>query len=269
MGDELELRLHGDACASTLIHLPGLHGDWTLLAPFRHALGNRAHFIETTYPLRADWSLDDYASALDGALQVKGITSGWILAESFSSQVAWALLCRQQRDGNSARFHIKGLILVGGFVRHPWPWGVRLAQAISRRVPMCLVRILCRLYSQSAKKRFHHCAGAAGEFEEFVLRRTNEQDRSVITRRYGLIEKNNPGSIARETKLCVYHLSGAWDPIVPWWHVRLWLRKNCPGYRATRIIWNGGHNVLLSSPQQSADQILAWAQEIAATSAAK
>ena len=219
-----------------MIHLPGLHGDWTLLAPFRHALNNRARFVETTYPRQPDWTLDDYATAIESALLECEISSGWILGESFSSQVAWSFLHRQQQAGASARFRVEGLILVGGFMRHPWPWGVRLAQASSRRVPLTLLRFLCQLYSRGAKKRFHHCPGAAVEFDEFTQRRAN-------------------------TKLPVFHLTGAWDPIVPWWHVRPWLRKNCPGYRGTRIIWSGGHNVLLSSPQQSAEQILSWVKE--------
>ena len=132
---------------------------------------------------------------------------------------------------------------------------------------MALLRFLCQLYSCGAKKRFHHCAGAAAEFDEFVLRRANEPDRANMTHRYRLIAGNNPASIARETKLPVFHLTGAWDPIVPWWQVRPWLRENCPGYRGTRIIWSGGHNVLLSSPQQSTDQILAWIREINPSSA--
>ena len=244
-----------------MIHLPGLHGDWTLLAPFRHALNNRARFVETTYPRQPDWTLDDYATAIESALLECEISSGWILGESFSSQVAWSFLHRQQQAGASARFRVEGLILVGGFMRHPWPWGVRLAQASSRRVPLTLLRFLCQLYSRVAKKRFHHCPGAAVEFDEFIQRRANEADRYVITRRYGLIAGNQPAPIARDTKLPVFHLTGAWDPIVPWWHVRPWLRKNCPGYRGTRIIWSGGHNVLLSSPQQSAEQILSWVKE--------
>ena len=126
---------------------------------------------------------------------------------------------------------------------------------------MPLLRLLCQLYCRGAKTRFHDCSGATAEFDEFIQRRANEADRNAITRRYRLIVENQPAAIARETNLPVYHLTGAWDPIVPWWHVRPWLRKNCPGYRSTRIIWSGGHNVLLSAPQQSADQILSWVKE--------
>ncbi len=229
-----------------------------MLGPFRQALAGRARFVETTYPREPIWSLDAYAAAIEAALLEHGVNSGWVLGESFSSQVAWAFLHRQHAPGANARFNVKGLILVGGFIRHPWPWGVRIAHTASRRVSMTLLRPLCKLYVRGAKSRFGDCPGVPAELDEFARRRTNEPDRLAITRRYLLIHANDPASIARETKLPVYHLSGAWDPIVPWWQVRPWLRKNCPGYRGTRILWSGGHNVLLSAPQKSAEQILAW-----------
>lgn len=56
-GETLQLRIHGPVDEPTLIHLPGLHGDWTLLAPFRQALANRARFVETTYPHQPNWQL--------------------------------------------------------------------------------------------------------------------------------------------------------------------------------------------------------------------
>lgn len=257
----LQLRVHGNAGQPTLIHLPGLHGDWTLLGPFRQALAGPVRFVETTYPRRPDWSLDDYAGAIEAALLKQGITSGWILGESFSSQVAWQFLARQRSQGDAAKFKASGLILVGGFIRHPWSWGVRIARCVSRLVPMNLLRFLCKLYGRGAKKRFCDCLDTVAELDEFVARRANEPDRRVITSRYLLIAENDPASIASETTLPVHHLSGAWDPIVPWWQVRPWLRRNCPGYCGSRILWSGGHNVLLSAPTEAAGQILKWIEE--------
>ena len=31
MPEKLEIRIHGDASRPTLVYLPGLHGDWTLI----------------------------------------------------------------------------------------------------------------------------------------------------------------------------------------------------------------------------------------------
>src|SRR5262245_20034309 len=60
MADSLHLRVHYAEAASTLVYLPGLHGDWTLLGPFRAAVAGKARLVETTYPRRPEWSLDDY-----------------------------------------------------------------------------------------------------------------------------------------------------------------------------------------------------------------
>ena len=49
-------------------------------------------FVEFTYPRTQTWSLAEYASAVDAALIRNGIQRGWLLGESYGSQVAWALL---------------------------------------------------------------------------------------------------------------------------------------------------------------------------------
>ena len=48
--DRLQTRVYGDPSRRTLIYLPGLHGDWTLVGSFRKALGGRVRFVEITYP---------------------------------------------------------------------------------------------------------------------------------------------------------------------------------------------------------------------------
>ena len=50
MKEEVRLRVHGDESLPTLIYLPGLHGNWTLIGGFRQALKGRARLVETTYP---------------------------------------------------------------------------------------------------------------------------------------------------------------------------------------------------------------------------
>ena len=112
MTDELQIRIHGDASQPTLVYLPGTHGDWTVVGSFRRALGGRVRFVEFTYPRTVTWSLEDYAAAVETALLEQGIRRGYLLAESFSSQVAWPFLTR-------TGFQVEGVILAGGFVRHP------------------------------------------------------------------------------------------------------------------------------------------------------
>src|SRR5215207_4698065 len=89
--EPLGIRIHGRPAQLTLIHLPGLHGDWTLLGPFRLALAGKARLVEFSYPCGNEWSLENYASAVQAALSDRGITHGWLLGESFSSQIAWHL----------------------------------------------------------------------------------------------------------------------------------------------------------------------------------
>src|SRR3984957_9826640 len=132
MEEKLQLRIYGEPSQPTLVYLPGLHGDWTLVGSFRRALANRVRFVEVTYPRTLTWSLDDYAANVENALAEKGITRGWLLGESFSSVVVWPMIERK-------KFQADGLILAGGFVEHSMRWAARLVQRIAGATPLSLV----------------------------------------------------------------------------------------------------------------------------------
>src|SRR5260221_7529332 len=123
--ERVQLRITGPAESRALIYLPGLHGDWTLIRSFQLALRGAVRFVEITYPRTIDWSLQDYAAGVQTALKEAGITSGWVLAESFGSQVAWELM---QANGAGPSFEMDGLILAGGVVRHRIPSDVYTVQ---------------------------------------------------------------------------------------------------------------------------------------------
>ena len=127
MEEELQLRIHGEASLPTLIYLPGLHGDWTLIGGFRQAIAGRLRLVEFTYPRTLTWSLDDYALAIETALAQNGITRGWLLGESFASQVVWAMAAREG-------FPAQGVILAGGFVKYPLHRAVWLMEKITNRM---------------------------------------------------------------------------------------------------------------------------------------
>src|ERR1700677_2868257 len=110
--EKLTLRIFGDASLPTVIYLPGLHGDWTLVTSFRVALAGRARFVEITYPRSLIWTIADYADAIESALREAGITSGWLLGESFGSQITWELAGSSQSS-----FKADGIILANGFVK--------------------------------------------------------------------------------------------------------------------------------------------------------
>ncbi len=251
--DSVQVRVHHPNSRPTLVYLPGLHGDWTLVGNFRRALAGRVCLVETAYPRTIAWSLDDYGAAVEAALAATGIDRAHVLAESYGSQVAWALVER-------GRFKMQSLILAGGFVRHPMRWGVRLARKMAGDVPMSVLTRILFGYARIARLRFRKSTEMAQELDEFIARRT-DFDRHAATHRLRLIAENDPRSIASRTTVPVYALSGAIDPIVPWPPVHSWLRKHCPACRRFRVIGRADHNVLGTAPGLSADQVVEWIGE--------
>src|SRR5437660_12043838 len=90
--EAIRFRIHGDASLPTLVYLPGMHGDWTLVSSFRAAVAGKIRFVEFAYPRTERWSLDDLARSIEEALLANGIKRGWLLGESFGSQPAWAII---------------------------------------------------------------------------------------------------------------------------------------------------------------------------------
>ena len=254
MEEQVQIQIHGDASKPTLVYLPGMHGDWTLISSFRAALNSRVRLVEITYPRTTEWDLDRYADAVTDALAARHIREGSVLGESFSSQVAWAILQRAKENG----FHMHGLILAGGFVRHPIMWTVYLAQFLNRAVPMRLLKLACGFYARYAKLRHRRAPETLACISDFVRNRTTETDRRAICHRYDIIAQNDLRSTARQARLPVYQLCGFFDPIVPWPFVRVWLKANCPGLRGWKLIWRADHNVLGTAPQAAADCVVRW-----------
>jgi len=255
LSERLQIRLHGDARRPTLIYLPGVHGDWTLVSSFRAAVAGRVRFVEITYPRTLTWSLEEYAAAIEEALLSHGITRGWLLAESYGSQIAWPL-CRDAA-ADPRRFQVDGLILAGGFARHPMIWAVRLARALCGSLSMKWLNRWLVVYARYARFRHRHAPETLASIGEFVARRT-ELDCRAMLHRLRLIAENDPRPIAREVRLPVFFLAGLVDPIVPWLFVRWWLRRHCPGYRGGVMLWDADHNVLGTAPRACAAQVLAW-----------
>ncbi|MDD5140784.1 MAG: alpha/beta hydrolase [Verrucomicrobiales bacterium] len=253
MPEELQLRIYGDASLPTLIYFPGLHGDWTLVGGFRKHVIGRVRFVEFTYPRTLDWSLDDYAAAIEKSLAENGIAGGWLLGESYGSQILWALAGR-------GKFPTQGIILAGGFVKHPMRWAVRLAEKLCGRISLSALVWVIFNYAKIARFRYRRSPETLATIDEFVVRRT-DIDRRAAQHRLHLIAENDPRPVASQTRLPVFYLSGWLDPIVPWPFVRRWLKKNCPALRECKIIRNADHNVLGTAPKEASDQILSWMQQ--------
>jgi pimeloyl-ACP methyl ester carboxylesterase len=251
--DEVQVRVHGDPTLPTLVYLPGLHGDWTLIGSFRKRVERRLRFVELTYPRTLDWSLQDYAAGVERALAAVEIGKGWILGESFGSQIAWPLAARK-------RFGVEGVVLAGGFGRHPTHWGVVLSQKAASAIPLRIITRALIGYGRISKWRFRNEPEALAGVKEFIERRT-ELDRQAAVHRLRLIAENDPSAFAQELNVPLYAVSGVLDPIVPWYPARRWLKQNCPRLKEFRIIRSADHTVLSTGSKQAADQIVGWITE--------
>lgn len=251
-----QIRVHGSADRPTLIYLPGLHGDWTLVGSYRVALGDRVRFVEVTYPRTVTWSIEDHVSRLLEILGKHGISEGWLLAESFGSVLAWALVERQ------AAFKVRGIILAGGFVRYPYAAMVRMARMLNRAIPLWCIRVVCWFYGRYALLRHRHARETLTGVAEFVRRRSEEADRAAICYRYDLILGSDARGTATRLSVPVHQLCGLVDPIVPWFPVRVWLKRHCPANRDWRLVWRADHNVLGTAPQVAAEQVVSWIRAV-------
>lgn len=252
------MRIHGAAGQPSLVYLPGLHGDWHLTEGIRETLGSRVRWVEFTYPTSTDCSLEDLGVAIADQLDRAGIRDGWILGESFGSQIAWPLLRRWAEPGT---FTVRGLFLVGGFVRYPWRPGVRLAGPIVRHLPGRILEVTLRTYLFRIRGLGRRSPQVRTSLERFIERRLEPSDRAALLHRLDLILGSDPRDIARATRVPVWSLMGLWDPIVPWIPVRWWLRRECPGWRGDHVIWGADHAPLVSAPERSAEVILRWMEE--------
>ncbi len=248
--ETLQLRIHGEASLPTLVYLPGLHGDWTLVGSFKRALRNRMRFVEFTYPRTLTWSVEDYAANVESALAENGITRGWLLGESFGSVIVWPMIER----GN---FKAEGLVLAGGFVRHSMRWAARIVQRIAGATPLSLVTRIMFGYAKVARFRYRHSPETRADIQEFIARRT-DLDRRAAVHRLQLIAENDPRAIAEKATIPIFGITGVLDPIVPWIFVRSWLKRHCPSLREYKIVWHADHNILGTAPDTVAEQVVHW-----------
>jgi pimeloyl-ACP methyl ester carboxylesterase len=248
--EKVELRIYGDASLPTLIYLPGMHGDWTLIGAFRKAVAGKVRFVEMNYPRTRTWSLDQYATAIEDALMENGIARGWLLGESFGSQPAWIILAH-------GKFSVQGIILAGGFIRHPAHRFMRLMEIIAGHISANLFVWIIFGYAKYARFRYRKTPETLAALDEFIARR-NPDDKKAAQYRLHLVAGNDPRQIAINAKVPIYALAGILDPMVPWPPVRRWLRKNCPSFRDFKVIRRADHNVLNTGTKKSADWILKW-----------
>jgi len=243
----VSIRIH-EGAGPTVIYLPGIHGDWGLIGAFRRALDGRVRFVEFAYS-KDELSLERLSELVHAELTAHGVTSGWLIGQSFGSQVGWALMARG--------FEADGVVLAGGFVKHPWPWGARLFQALLSAVPSAIVNPAYQAYTVACNALARRGPEEAEELLAFARNR-GAREWAAMSWRLSLIVKSDPRATARATRRPVHYLGGLIDPLVPWPLVTRWLAAECPGYKGEVIIRSADHNVLGSSPRESAERVLSW-----------
>lgn len=219
-------------------------------------MAGKVCFVELTYPRTTKWSVEDYASGIEAALRSSNIKGGWLLGESFGSQPAWAMISRSGRGESD--FSYNGLILAGGFVKHPWPWGARFLRWVTRHTPIPALKVLLKTYAAFARFRHRQAPETRTHVAQFVENRLHPEDPAAMIQRYTIVSDCDLRAVAGSLELPVFQLAGLVDPIVPAPIVRRWLRKNCPGFRESKTIVKADHNVLATAPKQSADIVLKW-----------
>jgi pimeloyl-ACP methyl ester carboxylesterase len=252
--EELDIQFIGASNLPTLVYLPGTHGDWTLAGAFREAMAGKVRLVSFAYPLTTTWSLAQHASAVATALSVNCITHGWLLGESFGSQVVWALL--QNNQIKPKRFDVDGIILAGGFASYPIKPLARLGLALTGS--KTLMKAFFWSYPKFAVFRHRHAPAVRADIPQFMARRARPGDHEALRHRLRLVINNDPSDMARAAAPPIYCLAGLIDPIVPRRLVNRWFRQNCPSLRATKVILNADHNVLSTAPESASRQILKW-----------
>ena len=107
--DNVKITVNDEGLTPILVYLPGIHGDASLGKEFRKFIAGKICFVEIEYPPNEHWELDDYANSIISALNLIGIKECWLLAESFGSQVSFAIASKSDIKFN-------GIILAGGLL---------------------------------------------------------------------------------------------------------------------------------------------------------
>ena len=141
-------------------------------------------------------------------------------------------------------------------MRHPIIPAVHFAKFLMRNMPLPLLKIILWFYTIYARGREGDSAEIRASLKEFVERRT-KFDLLAAAHRLELITQNDLRSIAQQTQVPVFYLTGFIDPVVPWPFVQPWLKKNCTSLCDWKIIWTSDHHVL-GAAKRSANQILKW-----------
>lgn len=237
----------GDRTAPPVVYLPGVHGDWTPQGQARLILSREFHFVETAYPRIHDWSIENFARALNDLLDHLGIKSAHVVAESFGSLVGW-----QFGIANSER--LRSLTLVGGFSRAP-RFGVAAAASAA-------VKLIPPLIMETAIDSYVAGKSAIGEKREtfetgaYPASRT-KRGQQAVSNRMRIIQGADFRPHLESIGFPVRYIGGARDIIVPVRREIATLVATLPDHCEfeSELVPRAPHALIASHPKHTAEWI--------------
>lgn len=251
--DALIFREIGDASAPPLIYLPGVHGDWTPQAAARPMLSANFRLVELTYPKQPTWNVGYYVAALQQLMDGLDIKSAHLVAESFGSVIAWQF-------GLELPKRIRSLILVGGFCQPPGNRRLSIGRLGLSLLPTPLFEAGVDRYV-SMRERQGRLKPEDGSAAYSSVR--SDIGRRATVRRLELIQSRDYQSNLHAISFPVRYIGGERDVTVPVRREIQTLENSLPQEAdfKSRVIPKGPHMIISSHPDETAGQIIAWAQE--------
>jgi pimeloyl-ACP methyl ester carboxylesterase len=219
-----------------LLLMPGLDGSGELFEPLLPLLDRHFDMVVVRYP-DLD-SFDDYVNHVRACLPDGGSVA--LLAESFSSPVALALMARYQS-------RIRGAVLSAGFARSPRPLLSRAARYLPSGLMSCtpLYRLCLDLFALGG--------GDYPGARALSLRLMPHFDPAAMKRRAVLLRDIDVTALLGEIALPVLCLRATRDRVVPVKHADILQR----GLRdARRVDIDGPHLLLQARPRECAEHVI-------------
>lgn len=238
----------------TLVYLPGVHGDWTPLARARSLLGEAARLVEVAYPRVADWTLPDFAKALENLLDLLKLDSVHLVGESFGSLVAWEF-------GLAHPHRVRSLSLVGGFSQPPDSRTARWARHALSLVPTVLFETGIDLYVAHKNRRGETRHPGDGAPAYAAVRTT--RGRRATANRMDIIHRTDFRPRLGDVAFPVRYIGGEKDRLVPVQRELATLEKYLPtacDFQG-RILSAAPHMIIASHPEQTSGHLHTWVRE--------
>ena len=250
----LVFQTSGSPRAAPILYLPGVHGDWTAQAEVRSRLSEEFYFVETAYPRVSNWSINDYACAVNRLLNHLGIDSPHVVGESFGSLVGWQF-------GMESPNRVQSFTLIGGFTRPPRFRVAAAAAAALKTVPTGLLE--WGIDSYVARKSGLGERRETFDMGAYPATRT-QRGRLAAANRMAIIQATDFRDRLSQVRFPVRYLGGSNDIVVP---VRreidtllAHLPPNCDFQG--ELLTRAPHTIIASHPEQTVNHLSRWIREI-------